>query len=288
MPARLSPESLDHGAEAVDGDERLLKTECAVDIADGSHPASDAIEVAEVLLERCEHRKRGEAGGLDAFLDAEGFGRSCSGSPEVGPSRRRLGGFVPPRVLVILSLVLALVACGGGQEEASVASPQTLPRALVPGLAARDRTLDMAALAEATPLDGLEESLRDWGVRSAAEREFVGRSDRFHHVVSRTIEFATSAGAHSYVDLLARKADVFLGSSPTVKPFSVGGWWGYRITPRLCGCHGEPPEAIALLVDRSRVAWLDLSGPGVNRRVLRRLSARAVAAAQASDRLAAG
>jgi hypothetical protein len=71
VPSGFVPQLEDEVAEAVHHTEGVREARCAVDVADGAHPAGDAVEVAERLLEGGEHRERAKAGGLVSLVDGQ-------------------------------------------------------------------------------------------------------------------------------------------------------------------------------------------------------------------------
>jgi len=107
------------------------------------------------------------------------------------------------------------------------------------------------------------------------QREFTGRSKTFSNVVSRTLQFRSATGAHSYVQLVADRVGDFFGDGSKVRGLEQGGRSGYLIRAAPCGCRHETPLLIAVVSSGRRVTWLYGLGPGARSSALEALLARA-------------
>jgi len=87
---RRPPEFDDQVAEAVDNRGVVLEAGRAMDVTDDLQPLHDAVQVAELSLERREHRERGEPGRLVALL-----GRQVGADDALREERRPVERAVP-------------------------------------------------------------------------------------------------------------------------------------------------------------------------------------------------
>jgi len=88
MPAGRSPDLSDQVAEAVDHRRSQVEPGRAVDEAERLDPALDAVEIAELVLERGEDREGGEPRGLVAALSVTSvptFPATSTSVPSTGP-----------------------------------------------------------------------------------------------------------------------------------------------------------------------------------------------------------
>jgi hypothetical protein len=173
------------------------------------------------------------------------------------------------RASVLLAL-LALAACGSGEDgsrtsAAPGAPPATLPADALPQLDSRARTLDAEALADDS-LDpaGLGDVLAEAGYVTGSEREFSGKSPSFDHVVARTLVFESDAGAKTYLGWLRGHAADFLGRADPAD-LSVPGQSGVAFSLARCGtCVKEVPAFLAGWRRGNVVLWLLAAGSGAS------------------------
>jgi hypothetical protein len=170
------------------------------------------------------------------------------------------------RVFVLVAL-LVLAGCGSSSPPA--AEPVLSTEAL-PGLEATTQPLtaeDVAAdFGTGVQVDGFV---------SGTERVFQGQSQDIDRVVSRTLDFESSAAAKAYVDLLRTHVDDLYGVGTTAEPLSRGGRSGYLIDPAACACHRASPTLTAVLSSGPRVTYLEVNGGGVDPAAVEALLAQA-------------
>jgi hypothetical protein len=180
--------------------------------------------------------------------------------------------------LLTTALLFALLApaCGGGSgREAAGTATTSLPvLRSVPGLAARDRALDVEVLSHDAPVPSLAGDLERWGFVTGREREFKGASRTFTDVISRTLLFSSPGGARAYVEFVADHAASYYGPGTVVDPVTSAGRRGFFVRGASCGCHRESPILVTVVSQRSRVSWLLVNGPGATRARARALAAR--------------
>jgi hypothetical protein len=162
-------------------------------------------------------------------------------------------------VRVLLTLVVISFLTGCGSETAATPLP-TLPAGSLPEL--RSST-DAVSLDDLTSEFGsAAESEDDWGFARGSERVFQGESQRFDRVVSRTLEFDDTAGAHAYVAFFrSHLADVF-GAGTSARPLDSGGRKGYLVDAASCACHRAEPTLAAVVARGDRVTYLEVNGGG--------------------------
>lgn len=170
---------------------------------------------------------------------------------------------------------LLAAACGGGGGSEAASTPADLPVLhTVPGLASRDRALDVDALSHDAPVASLAADLERWGFLGGREREFKGASQTFTDVISRTLVFSGAAGARAYVAFVADHAASYYGPGTVVHPVTSAGRRGFFVRGASCGCHRESPILVTVVSHSSRVSWLLVNGPGATRARAQALAAQ--------------
>jgi hypothetical protein len=171
--------------------------------------------------------------------------------------------------------VHALLAVAASAIALSGALP-VLDTAALPGLdatthavGARDLAADLAGGAS------FEARLRGWGFQRGRERDFQGPSKHIDRAVSRTLVFATAAGARGYVTYIGTHAAALYGPGSTSSALVSRGRTGVVIDAAACACHRATPTLLAVVARGTRVTWLEANGGEVTRPVLAALLARA-------------
>lgn len=171
------------------------------------------------------------------------------------------------------AIALGAAACGGGHAQPP--APPVLSASAVAYLPSTHHTLTAAGLAREIRRPALASELARWGFRAAAERSFQGESHRLTVVDSRTFQFATPAGARSFLRFVRGHAAVYLGAYPTVAAFTTSGRSGWTFRAQSCACPGATPLWLGVVSAGTRVTWLEINGPDATVRTLRSLAARA-------------
>ncbi|HEX5467773.1 MAG TPA: hypothetical protein VFW80_01850 [Gaiellaceae bacterium] len=120
-------------------------------------------------------------------------------------------------------------------------------------------------LARDAPVATLASDLHTWKYVRGAEVEYRGDSSRFSSVVSRTLLFATPAGARSYVTMVGANPAAFMGLGTTVAPVRSNGRSGYLLTAGSCGCATEVPQLLAVVSAGRTATWLEATGRRTSR-----------------------
>jgi hypothetical protein len=187
-----------------------------------------------------------------------------------------------PFIFVLFAVALT-AGCGSAGAETTAQQPGSqqpqvplLAPSAVPGLSREDRSLDRAALVrEAHGAAGIAEKLGGWGLRGAGERTFRGTNRDLTSVVSRTVDFATPAGAAGYVAFVRDHPESYLGPVKSTEAVAAGGRRGVVLTAQGCGCHGETPLLLYVASEGSRVTWVMINGPRATTARALRLGAEA-------------
>jgi hypothetical protein len=178
-------------------------------------------------------------------------------------------------LLAVLISTLSMTASGCGSASgggSSAMSPlPVLPASALAGLTTVDSSVSAVDLTHDAPIAGFADRLSQWDYRGGTQRIFRGSAGDFTNVVSRTLEFGSTAGAAAYVRLVDDRVAEFYGRGSKVTPLSQGGRTGYLIQAAPCGCHRETPVLLAVMSAGPRVTWLYGTGPGARPARLRAL-----------------
>jgi hypothetical protein len=146
----------------------------------------------------------------------------------------------------------------------------------VPYLDSHVRALPAALIAREAALPPLGAKLRSWGYVNGTNRAFQGESRRRLQVVdSRTFQFRSADGARAFVAFVRAHPGSFLGGAAQPHAYASRGRSGMVVEGQPCACHLANPVLLTVVARGPRVTWLEINGPGANRRELRRLAARA-------------
>lgn len=176
---------------------------------------------------------------------------------------------------VLLAGLLAAAGCGGSHPDPPPPQPATLPASAVPYLPSSLKSLSATGLAREVQTPALAGELGAWGFTAGADRYFQGESRVLQVVDSRTLRFTRAAGAASYVKFMRAHAAAIVGSFPALKPMASRGRSGFLAVAQECQCHLANPALLAVLADGGTVTWLEINGPGADRRRLTTLLAGA-------------
>ena len=110
---------------------------------------------------------------------------------------------------------ILLAACSGGLtpvDSSGIAPAVSMPHVRIPGLHARNATLDGTTIAlEMVHPDEVAATLEQAGLVGVTERTLTGRLGVFSRVVVRGWSFATADGAASFADWLQTNANEMIG-----------------------------------------------------------------------------
>jgi hypothetical protein len=196
-----------------------------------------------------------------------------------------VSGATKRKAAIRAGLVAAIVLCAGAfafealsraDSKPGAPVPPALPASALSYLPSHATVVTSDQLAKDASLQSLPSTLDHLGFVTGRQRVFQGPSR--HHltfVESRTLHFATPAGAAGYVAYVGRHAGSYVGQIPTVRPLRSGGRSGVLIVAPLCACHMAQPNLYGIVTSGRRVTWLEINGPGATRAVLAALLARA-------------
>ena len=180
---------------------------------------------------------------------------------------RRLGGLAA-------ALALLCAGCGSASSSPPPAVP-TLPASAVAYLPSTVKPLSASFLAREAQAPELRAQLGGWGFVAGRRRYFQGESRRLQVVDSRTLRFRGGGGANAFVAFVRSHLNPYLGGFPAVRPLASAGRTGFVATAQECQCHLANPAYLAAVARGGTVTWLEINGPGANRRMLAALLARA-------------
>ena len=171
------------------------------------------------------------------------------------------------RLLLLAVATLALAACG-----ASTPAAPPLDRSALPELTHRDRELPPEELAgDAIDREAFEAVLAGAGYVGGREREFTGHTDTFDHVIARTLEFESAAGAERYLRWLdAHTLDV-VGNTDPRKPLNVGASARLLELEPCSTCKKQLPTLLAAWRRDESVGTVLAAGRGLDRAAVTRL-----------------
>jgi hypothetical protein len=167
-----------------------------------------------------------------------------------------------------------LTGCGDAPRSGSPPHAQVprdvLPVRAVSWLPATTRPLSAADVQKDSSRAGLAARLNRWGYLGGWQRTFQGESRRLTLVVSRSLAFASRAGARAFIGYLDSHLDSFYPFA-TSRRLAVGGQSGWLIRPPMCACHMAQPFYVGVTVAGPLVRWLEINGPRASERMLRTL-----------------
>jgi hypothetical protein len=175
-------------------------------------------------------------------------------------------------LMAVLTVIVA--SCGDAPSATAVSAP-VLPAGAVTGLTGTRHQVTAQALVEDAPATGLEADLRTWGFMGGTEADYRGSGTRFSVVTSRTLVFASHAGARAYVSMVGAHASAYAGGAAGRIAISSLGRLGFLLTAGSCGCATEVPQLLAVVSNGGRVTWLAVTGRRVTPAAVERLLAMA-------------
>lgn len=89
--------------------------------------------------------------------------------------------------------------------------------------------------------------------------------------MSRTLRFATPAGAAGFAAFVGKHAGAYVGNIAAVKPLTVGDRTGSLIRPPACACHMAQPAWLGVVSGGRDVTWLEINGPAATPASLNKL-----------------
>ncbi len=156
--------------------------------------------------------------------------------------------------------VAALCLTGCGTQRLARTASGVLPPHAIAGLPAVTRALTAADVQQDSNARDLAGRLKRWGYHGGWQRTFQGESRRLTLVVSRSLTFATKAGAADFVTYLGRHVDSFYPFA-VARPLALTGQSGWLIKPPLCACHMAEPLYVGVTAAGRQVRWLEINGP---------------------------
>lgn len=179
-------------------------------------------------------------------------------------------------VVVLCAGAFAFEALSRADSKPDAPVPPALPASAVSYLPSQTTVVTSALLAKDASLPALPSTLDHLGFVTGRQRVFQGPNrHKLQYVESRTLHFATPAGAAGYVAYVRDHAGAYVGQIPTVKALQSGGRPGVLIVAPLCACHMAQPNLYGIVSSGRRVTWLEINGPGATRTALVALLARA-------------
>lgn len=172
--------------------------------------------------------------------------------------------------LAVVLGALALAGCGGS-DPASRSAP--LDPSVLPELTARERELPPEALAaDAFEPDVLAAILDGGGYAGGRERELSGHGTTFDHVLARTLVFADTDGADTYLDWVRTHTLDLVGRTREREAPQLGDRALLFELEPCASCRKQLPTFVAAWRRDGRVAYLLASGRGVARASFLRLA----------------
>lgn len=175
---------------------------------------------------------------------------------------------------VPLATALVLVSCGAVHDRPSSDGPPAVVVApvlttdAVPGVPSTTKDVTASDLAKDASIPGLVSKIASFGFVAGRERTFQGESKHLTYVLSRSLAFASSAGANGFVAFVRSEAVPFFGLGTRVQPLEAQGRDGWLFAPPACACHLANPVLVGVLRDGRDVVWLEINGPDATRSVL--------------------
>lgn len=161
---------------------------------------------------------------------------------------------------------IVLAACSGGLtpvDSSGIAPAVSMPHVRIPGLHARNATLDGNTVAlEMVHPDEAAATLEQAGLVGVTDRTLTGRLGVFSRVVVRGWSFATADGAASFVDWLQTNANEMIGDHTTLDASAGPGVTVLLHSPSGC-CHEEVPIYLAAWQRGPTVWTVWASGPRI-------------------------
>jgi hypothetical protein len=196
-----------------------------------------------------------------------------------------VSGTTRRKAAVRAGVVAALLLCAGAfafealskaDSKSDAPVPPALPTSAVPYLSSHATVVTSALLDKDASVKTLPSTLDSLGYVTGRQRVFQGPSKhKLTYVESRTLHFATPAGAAGYVAFVRKHAGAYVGQFPTVKPLESRGRSGVLVVAPLCACHMAQPNLYGIVSSGRRVTWLEINGPGATRTALAALLLRA-------------
>ena len=171
------------------------------------------------------------------------------------------------RSVLVLLLAALLAACGGSTSQPL----PLLPVSALPELRSSAHDVDIEDLA--ADFGGGKATFP--GFVQGRERVFQGASERFHTVVSRTLEFEDAGAAEAYVTYFRTHLAAMFGTGTNAKPVESKGRRGYLVDAASCACHRAEPTLAAVVARGTRVSYLEVNGGGAKPAALEALLALA-------------
>jgi hypothetical protein len=81
-------------------------------------------------------------------------------------------------------------------------------------------------------------------------------------VSSRSLLFASPAGANAFLEYVHARAQQWYGIGTEVTALMSAGRDGWLLEPPQCSCHLATPLLVGVVQDGAHLAWLEISGRG--------------------------
>jgi hypothetical protein len=171
------------------------------------------------------------------------------------------------RSALVLVIAASLASCGGSASQPLA----LLPASALPELKSSTHDVEMQDLA--ADFGGAKTTFS--GFVQGRERVFQGASERFHTVVSRTVQFEDADAAQAYVTYFRSHLAAVFGTGTNAESLESKGRSGYLVDAASCACHRAEPTLAAVVARGSRVTYLEVNGGGARPAALEALLALA-------------
>jgi hypothetical protein len=143
----------------------------------------------------------------------------------------------------------------------------------VPTLVATTRYVSATDIAKDAAIPGFGAAVVAMGFEKGVQRSFQGPSKHLTLAVSRTLTFATPAGATEFVAYVRRNAVSYFGFGANTVALVSRGRRGWLYEPPSCACHMANPDVVGVVSIGRAVVSLEINGPDATAALLRSLLA---------------
>jgi hypothetical protein len=180
----------------------------------------------------------------------------------------------------LVVLLLTVSACAANPTAAvTLTGPSATDTATllassnVPTLVATTRYVSATDIAKDAAIPGFGAAVVAMGFEKGVQRSFQGPSKHLTLAVSRTLTFATPAGATEFVAYVRRNAVSYFGFGANTVALVSRGRRGWLYEPPSCACHMANPDVVGVVSIGRAVVSLEINGPDATAALLRSLLA---------------
>ncbi len=185
------------------------------------------------------------------------------------PQHRRFSLVAASVAIVLVAAAAAFLALGRADPAPAAAPPPALAPSALPYLPSKTLVLTSKDLEADAHIQSLSSELSSTGFVVGFQRTFQGPSKhRLELVQSRTLRFATAAGAARFAAFVGKHAGDYVGQIPTVRPLTSDGRTGSQIVAPMCACHMSEPTLLGVVSKGRNVTWLEINGPAAGKQAL--------------------